>query len=179
MYHPDDPSRMFICKNRLRGVWDENRRHFDTIFPSTKYSNEESTTIWKHFRRILSILILIGWSADDLRSKFRSDFLRVERRTDDDLPFTNPDQLSFLANWALMFGEKQFLFIPAIIEESDDSYIQVIDRNMRLPFSEKPVHVGDGAYGHVLKVTLPRRYLRHRTKQTENNKVRREYRRTS
>ena len=177
MYHPEDPSKTFICAQRLREVWSHHHDVIDTIFVSTKYSDKDKNTIWDRFRRILSILILIGWSANDLRSKFRSDFLRAEHRTDNDLPFAG-DQLSFLGNWEFVFGEKQFAFIPAIIEESDYSHIQRIERNLRLPFSEKPIQVGDGAYGHVSKVTLPPRCLRHITKQIDNIGVRIEYRRT-
>ncbi len=171
MYHPDDPSKTFICEKRLSDVWSDHHHVIDTIFPSTKYTAEDKKAIKDRFIRILSILILIGWSPDELRSEFRSDFLRAKGRTDDDLPFTG-GRLSFLGNRYLIFEEKQFAFIPAIIEESDDSHIQQIEKNKRLPFSGRPDQVGDGAYGHVVKVTLPPRYLLHIKTRTDNTRVR-------
>ena len=71
-----------------------------------------------------------------------------------------------------MFWSTQFAFIPAILEESDYSQIQSIERNIRLPFSKRPVQVGDGAYGNVSKVTIAPRCLRHKIKQHENYRVR-------
>ena len=171
MYHPDDPSKMFICENRLSHAWSDHHHVIDIIFPSTSYTIEDKKAIRHHFLRILSILIFMGWSPGKLRSKFRSDLLPAEGRTDHDLPFTG-GQLDFLGNEYLIFKEKQFAFIPAIIEESDYSHIQVIQQNIRLPFSGKPDQVGDGAYGHVVKVTLPPRYLFHIIKQTDNTRVR-------
>ncbi len=174
MYHPDDPSKTFICEQRLSDVWYDHHHVIDTIFSSTEYTDEDKRAIRHRFLRILSILILMGWSPDQLCSEFRSKFLLAEGRTDRDLPFIG-GQLNFLGNWDLFFEEKQMAFLPAIIEESDYSHIQRLGKNIRLPFSERPDQVGDGAYGHVVKVTIPPRCLLHTTKQTDNTRVRIRY----
>ena len=82
---PSDTSKMFICKRDLYDAWADH--HLSTLFPASKYSDEDIRRIRREFLRILSTLILIGWSAEDLLTRFRSDFLRAGDRTDRDLPF--------------------------------------------------------------------------------------------
>ena len=171
MYNADDASdvsRMFICEYNLQRAWrDQDLR---TIFPSTKFSAEERETIRERFLRALSVLILIGWSCHDLVSKFRTHFLRVEGREDKDLPL-DEGKLGFLDTSSFMFWQQQFAFCPAIIEEFENSHLQRIEGNIRLPFDGKPVEVGGGGYGRVSQVTIAPRCLRHRGKKTENFEV--------
>ena len=171
MYNADDPSdasRVFICEHNLQRAWRDH--DLKTIFPSTKFSSEERETIRERFLRALSVLILIGWSGDDLVNKFRSQFLRVEGREDKDLPL-DEEKLGFLDTSSFIFWQQQFAFCPAIIEESESSHIQRIKTDKRLPFTGKPVEVGGGAYGSVSQVTIAPRCLRHIGKETENIKV--------
>ena len=171
MYNADDPSdasRLFICEHNLQRAWRDH--DLKTIFPSTKFSPEERETIRERFLRVLSVLILIGWSGDDLVNKFRSQFLRVEGREDINLPL-DEGKLGFLDISSFMFWQQQFAFCPAIIEESESSHIQRIKTDKRLPFTGKPVEVGGGAYGTVSQVTIAPRCLRHIGKDTENIKV--------
>ena len=171
MYNADDASdasRVFICEYNLQRAWRDH--DLKTIFPSTKFSAEERETIREHFLHVLSILILIGWSGDDLVNKFRSQFLRVEGREDKDLPL-DEGKLGFLDTSSFMFWQHQFAFCPAIIQESENSHIQRIEADRRLPFTGKPVEVGGGAYGSVSQVTIAPRCLRHIDRGTENFKV--------
>ena len=164
-----EASRVFICEHNLDEAWKDH--DLRTIFPSTKFSAEERKTIRERFLRVLSILILIGWSGDDLVNKFRSQFLRAaEGREDKDLPL-DEDKLGFLDISSYIFWQQQFAFCPAIIEESDTSHLQRIDSDRRLPFDGKPREVGGGAYGSVSQVTIAPRCLRHKGKGRENFKV--------
>ena len=175
MYNADDPSdasRIFICEQDLLNAWQNH--NLNTIFPPTKYNPEEIETIRNRFLRVLSVLIFIGWSSDDLVSKFRSQFLRAGGREDNDLPI-DKEKLKFLDASFYMFWQYQFAFCPAIILESGNSHIQRIETNRRLPFSGKPVEVGGGAYGRVSQVTIAPRCLRHTENPTENFKVTRHY----
>ena len=175
MYNADDPSdasRIFICEHDLQTAWQNH--NLNTIFPPTKYSPEEIETIRNRFLRVLSVLIFIGWSSDDLVNKFRSQFLRAGGREDNDLPI-DKEKLKFLDASFYMFWQYQFAFCPAIILESGNSHIQRIETNRRLPFSGKPVEVGGGAYGRVSQVTIAPRCLRHTENSTENFKVTRHY----
>ena len=171
MYNADDPSdasRVFICEHNLQRAWRDH--DLKTIFPSSKFSSEERETIRDRFLRALSVLILIGWSGDDLVNRFRSQFLRVEGREDKDLPL-DEEKLGFLDTSSFMFWQQQFAFCPATIEESESSHIQRIKTDKRLPFTGKPIEVGGGAYGSVSQVTIAPRCLRHIGKETENIKV--------
>ena len=172
MYNADDASdasRVFICEHNLQKAWSDH--DLRTIFPSTKFSTEDRKTIRERFLRVLSILILIGWSGDDLVNKFRSQFLRAaEGREDRDLPL-DEGELGFLDTSSYIFWQQQFAFCPAIIEESENSHLQRIETNRRLPFTGKPVEVGGGAYGSVSQVTIAPRCLRHIGKGHENFKV--------
>ena len=171
MYNTDDPSdasRVFICEHDLQRAWRDH--DLKTIFPPSKYSLDEIEAIRDRFLRVLSVLILIGWSSDDLVNKFRSQFLRIAGREDNDLPI-DEEKLEFLDTSSFMFWQQQFAFCPAIILESEYSLIQKIDANRRLPFSGKPVEVGGGAYGRVSQVTIAPRCLRHTQNHTENFKV--------
>ena len=171
MYNADDPSdasRVFICEHNLQRAWRDH--DLKTIFPPSKYSLEEIETIRDRFLRVLSVLILIGWSSDDLLNKFRFQFLRAAGREDNDLPIER-ERLEFLDTSSLMFWQQQFAFCPAIILESEYSHIQRIETYRRLPFSGKPVEVGGGAYGRVSQVTIAPRCLRHAENGTDNYKV--------
>lgn len=169
MYNADDASRVFVCEHNLQEAWRDH--DLRTIFPSYKFSAEERGTIRERFLRVLSILILIGWSADDLVNKFRYQFLRAaEGRADKDLPL-DEGKLGFLDTFSYMFWQQQFAFCPAIIEERENSHIQRIKSDRRLPFTGKPVEVGGGAYGSVSQVTIAPRCLRHWGKKVENFEV--------
>ncbi len=171
MYNADDPSdasRVFICEHDLQRAWRDH--DLKTIFPPTKYSPEEIETIRDHFLRVLSVLILIGWSSDNLVNKFRSQFLRAVGREDNDLPI-DEKELEFLDTSSFTFWQQQFAFCPAIILESEYSHIQRIEEDRRLPLSGKPVEVGGGAYGRVSQVTIAPRCLRHTENSTDNFKV--------
>lgn len=173
MHNSDDPSdasKVFICEEDLKEAWRDH--DLVTIFPSTKFNNEEREVIREHFLRVLSILILVGWSNEDLLTKFRPQFLRVAGRRDENLPLSE-EELAFLDTSAFIFGQQQFAFYPAIIEAFDRSYIQKIEKAKRLPFSGKPEKVGEGAYGIVSKVVIAPRCLRHISvnEETENRKV--------
>ena len=170
MYNADDPldaSRVFICEHNLQRAWRDH--DLKSIFPPSKYRQEEIDTIRDRFLRVLSALILIGWSSDDLVSKFRSQFLRTPGREDKDLPIDR-SQLGFLRPFSFTFWQQQFAFCPAIIVEYEYSRIQTIETGRRLPFSGKLVEVGGGAYGKVSQVTIAPRCLRTENG-TENFKV--------
>lgn len=169
---PSDASRVFICENNFQRAWRDH--DLKSIFPPSKYNLEDIETIRDRFLRVLSVLILIGWSSDDLVNKFRSQFLRVVGREDKDLPI-DENKLEFLESSSFMFWQHQFAFCPAIIEESEYSHIQRIETDRRLPFSGKPVEVGGGAYGRVSQVTIAPRCLRHIENDTDNFKVLRHY----
>ena len=171
MYNADDPSdasRVFICEHNLQRAWKDHA--LTTIFPQTKYSPEEIKTIRDRFLRVLSVLILIGWSSDDLVNKFRSQFLRAVGREDKYLPI-DEGKLEFLDTSSFMFWQQQFAFCPTIVEESEHSHIQRIETDRRMPFCGKPVEVGGGAYGRVSQVTIAPRCLRHTDNGTDNFKV--------
>lgn len=170
--NPSDASRVFICEHNLQRAWRDH--DLRSIFPPTKYSLEEIEAIRDRFLRVLSILILIGWSRDDLVTKFRYHFLRTVGREDNDLPI-DEEKLEFLDTSSFMFWQHQFAFCPAIILESEYSHIQRIEIDRRLPFSGKPVEVKSGAYGWVSQVTIAPRCLRHTENHTENSKVIRNY----
>ena len=170
---PSDASRVFICEDDLQRAWQNH--DLKTIFPPTKYSREELETIRDRFLRVLSVLIFIGWSSDDLVNKFRSQFLRVVGREDNNLPMNKEKLEEFLDTSFYMFWHLQFAFCPAIIQESGYSHIQRIETDRRLPFSGKPVEVGGGAYGRVSQVTIAPRCLRHTENGTDNFKVTRHY----
>ena len=171
MYNADDPSdasRVFICEHNLHTAWRDH--DLKSIFPPTKYSPEEIKTIRDRFLRVLSVLILVGWSSDDLVNKFRPQFLRAAGREDSDLPLDR-EKLEFLDTSSFMFWQQQFAFCPAIILESEYSHIQRIEKERRLPFSGKPVEVGGGAYGRVSQIIIAPRCLRHAENSTDNFKV--------
>ena len=164
-----DSSRVFICEHNLQEAWRDH--DLITIFPSTKFSAEDRKTIRERFLRVLSILILIGWSGDDLVNKFRSQFLRAaEAREDKNLPL-DEEKLVFLDTSTYMFWQQQFAFCPAIIEEYENSHIQTIEADIRLPFTGKLVEMGGGAYGIVSQVTIAPRCLRHMGNGSDNFKV--------
>ena len=170
MYNADDPldaSRVFICEHNLQRAWRDH--DLKSIFPPTKYNLEEIETIRDRFLRVLSVLILIGWSGDDLVNKFRSQFLRTAGREDKDLPIEER-KLEFLDTFSFTFWQHQFAFCPAIIVEYEYSRIQTIETGRRLPFSGKLVEVGGGAYGKVSQVTIAPRCLRTENG-NENSKV--------
>ena len=146
---------MFICDHELRDIWVNH--NLTSLFPSSKYSDEERKKIGKDYLRVLSILILVGWSLDDLVTKFRTQFLRAPGRADRDLPL-NRDQLSFLNNSAFTFTRHQYHFVPAVIEQSDTCYIQEI-KDRPLPFTKSTSPVGDGAFGTVSFVTIAPRCI--------------------
>ena len=171
MYNSDDPSdtaKVFITEYNLELAWRDH--DLITIFPSSKFTKENRDNIRARFIRVLSILILIGWSNEDLLTKFRSQFLRATGREDKDLPLAE-ENLAFLDTSTFVFWQQQFAFCPAIVEESDYSHIQEIEKDKRLPFSGKPVQVGDGAYGTVSKVVIAPRCLRHIDRETQNTQV--------
>ena len=165
--NPSDTSKTFIRYHDLRDLWREH--DLISLFPPG-FNDDQRQQIKDQYLQVLSILIFIGWSSDDILATFRFEFcraillrdnanLRFNLHADANLPF-NEAQLAFLGSSANMFGQQQFAFIPAIIEESGDGYIQMIDGNRRLPFSEQPVHIGEGAYGNVTQVVIAARCFR-------------------
>ena len=171
MHNADDPSdasRIFICEHNLQRAWRDH--DLKSIFPPSKYSPEERKTIRDRFLRVLSVLILIGWSSDDLLNKFHFQFLRAVGREDINLPI-DKEKLEFLDTSSFVFWQHQFAFCPAVVLESEYSHIQRIEKDKRLPFTGKRVEVGGGAYGSVSQVTIAPRCLRHIDRKTENIEV--------
>ena len=144
MHLKDYGSEKFICGERLKKVW---RSHPVKSVPAFEnYDDYELEQVEERFLRVLSILVLIGW---DLR-RFRPVFLRGDDLDDCELPFTK-GKLHELRLQEQNFLERQWMFTPAVIQNTTEASKQSIDTNRRLPFIEKPVDLGTGGFGTVTK----------------------------
>ena len=154
--HEHDRSKMFICEHDLKAVWEDH--NLTDIFPSETWTKSELRVIRTHLLKILSIVIWINWPF--LRERFRQVFFsRLNQGIrDDDLPFSL-EMMTGLGYSRHMFYQEQFAFIPAVIEEHEETYIQVIPREIRLPFRQKSAEIGSGGYGEVKKVEIAPRCL--------------------
>ena len=152
----ENESLQFICEHELKDIW--AGFPVDAVFSQASWTPSESQAIRAHLLKILSILILINWPGLD--EQFRSVFFdRLEHGMRDEyLPFSS-EAVDGLENSRYMFCREQYAFIPAIIEEHDEAFIQEINPKIRLPFREKSLEIGTGGYGEVRKVEIAPRSL--------------------
>ena len=155
-FHHENESSKFICEHELKDVW--AGFSIEAVFSSASWTPRESQMIRKDLLKILSILILINWP--DLDEQFRPVFFdRLEYgMKDESLPFSI-EAVEGLENSRYMFFQEQYTFIPAVIEEHDEAFIQEIHPKIRLPFRERSLEIGTGGYGEVRKVEIAPRCL--------------------
>lgn len=161
MYRQRTP-HIFICKHGLDQVWAEHS--LNDLLPNL--TRDEQRLTRGNYLRVLSILIHAKWT--DL-SRFRPLFLREAGRDDAHLPFKD---LEFLGNFGPTFSFHQHAFTPVIIEEHNGKYIQGVEPELRLPFTEEPEPMGNGGYGSVTKRVIARRCLRNKQENRDNPEVR-------
>ena len=166
MHRKQQPSDMFICEHDLRNAW--NDHSLEQIFPARSFNGNQRKEIMDKYLRVLSILILIDWRG--LPGLFRLHFLSRNDRADANLPFSM-EKLSFLGNSAWTFEHNQFAFMPEVIREMGERYVQRVDPSRRLPFIEKPTPMGTGGYGAVTKVHIAPHHLSDEANKMDNNKV--------
>ena len=153
---------MFICKHDLDLVWADHP--LCDIFPS--FNSKDCESIRKSYICVLSILIFVNWA--DLRSLFRPLFLRMPGRDDEHLPFTD---LAFLGASRRLFADYQYAFMPVVIEEHNQKWIQEIPTEYRLPFINDPEDVRLGGYGSVTKRVIAPRCLKNKEDNKDNPEV--------
>ena len=173
MHNADNGSKRFITEEGLSEVWADVC--FRDLFPESEWHDEEITSIRKCYRKILSILILIGWpniGTSDL-DWFRESFLSSanNQRNDTSLPLSE-DDLDLEGPQAADFLQWQYAFCPVVIEERPGSFIQRIEKERRLPFIGDQTPLGYGGFGEVAKVTVAPRCYRDVAKNQDNNQVR-------
>ena len=149
-------SLKFICEHELRDIW--AGFSIGAVFSTASWTPSESQIIRADLLKVLSILILINWP--ELDELFRPVFFdRVNHGMKDaSLPFPI-EAMEGLENSKYMFFQEQYAFIPAVIEEHDEAFIQEIQPKIRLPFREKSLEIGTGGYGEVRKVEIAPRCL--------------------
>ena len=157
--------KAFVCPQDLASIWSIERVH--SLFPAGTWTTEQASLISVDLAKILSVLILNG--AKDVILQLRSGFFENnasafyyagKHLNDKCLPLDIPDITFLDAPRRDLFYEKQFIFIPVIIEESHNQNTQDVHIHYRLPFEYEEKGIGCGAYGTVSKVGIASRHLR-------------------
>ena len=165
MYNADNVSKRFIVEEKLGHVWIDKLQQ---LFHGPEWQEEDVAMIRASYLKVLSILILIGWSDVCWGDKtcFRNNFLDYpeSRRSDPYLPF-DVEGLDLPTHLKERFHKWQYAFCPVVIEEhewsqSPNYHIQTVDPERRLPFKGDECGLGVGASGAVERVTIARHYHR-------------------
>lgn len=171
MRHRHDLSKRFICEPDLRQIW--GTFGLQTIFPSRSWNTQTIDVIRNEYLKVLSILIYVGITPSDLMAHFRAQFVGYpNQRSDRNLPL-HSKELSFLqGRLRRAFCEEQYAFIPVVIEERENSHVQIVESERRLPFLEGSVEIGWGGYGRITEVTIAPRQFYSQARELENPHVR-------
>jgi serine/threonine protein kinase len=155
----EDANKPFITADQVRNIWAQLVR-----FQSHElWQEEDPQTLMpcnidipgKELLKVVSILVYIHWNSwSDFQSIFFDDdgSPRSDRR-DTALPLSletlaNSD---FLGDYAILFNEHQYAFLPIVIAENQDPRY---GNRYRLPFTSESNDVDTGSYGEVTRVTV-------------------------
>ena len=147
MYHKSNPDEQFMCYTKIQDFW--IKHDVGNIQDFQRYERPVFATIKQKYLRVLTIVVFIGW--DGLK-RFEPVF--VKESLDDDSLFFDEDQLEHMKTGKEEFLQNQFLFKPETVKEKDDSYVQFVDAERRLPFDETDTLVGTGGFGAVTQRTI-------------------------
>jgi hypothetical protein len=154
--------RAFICYSELQDIWHDQQR-IVTVLP-TMHDAHQLDFIQSKMIIILSILVYIG-AHKEFQNLFPAGTANLQEPYLDDskLPF-EMEQLSFIRSESAAahrraFDSWQFLFIPVTIKETKSHSTQVVQPKMRLPFLWKEENIGEGGFGEVSLIEIPRDYL--------------------
>jgi len=147
----------FLTEHDLEKIWTSERLTTFLECAGISVSEDVFTTARENFKKILSILVEIGWPAEEW-AKFKQhiweqvDSEGNRSRADTNLPFS-ADLISFLdSRCRKSFLSAQYKFIPICIKESVHNRH---DSKLRLPFvNTKTVCIGKGGYGVVTKEVI-------------------------
>jgi len=149
----NDPTRRFITESKLKEV--VNNQLLTELFERCEWAQGVDVgEILRHYLKVVSILIWIGWNNWNHFDEF---FLPLTRgvvdkdRSDDALPFDWDDTSDSFLNdhyFSMRFNKEQFMFLPIVITEGE---IVKCREHSRLPFLEAKTLLGRDAFGVVTK----------------------------
>jgi hypothetical protein len=152
--------RAFICKKDVEEIWSSNEDIEIILSSPRRWTGDELREIRRDFILTLSILFVINWSQmQEFRVLFYEFKDGEKRRTDNELPYKDELDLDFLEGHQDSFFEKQYMFKPVIIKQLENSYVQRVDGQLRLPFTEENHPLGCGGFGAVYKVKVAPHHL--------------------
>jgi hypothetical protein len=159
------PNRAFICFSELQDIWGDQSR-ISSVIPGLQ-DGRKVRYIQEKMIIILSILIYIG-AVNEFNNLFQSEGNDVERPilTDADLPLNSNQMQSFIRTHGhasyprrSAFFTEQYLFIPEHIPDHRSRSIMEVPQEKRLPFIWKKEIIGEGGFGEVSLIEVPKGYL--------------------
>jgi hypothetical protein len=161
----EDAAKPFITEDQTRRIWVHllNGHTYDSEEnddPETSLPRDIDIPE-KELLKVVSILVYIHWKRwSDFRAIFfdESGSPRIDR-TDNALPFTLEalEKPHFLSNYANLFYDNQYVFLPILIKEDRDL---VVEHNYRLPIILESRDVDTGSYGEVTRVAIAKGQFR-------------------
>ena len=155
----EDTTTPFITEDQIDNIWYR-------LLNSHAYESEENSdpeallprdiaVPEKELLKVVSILVYIHWKHwSDFRAIFfdEAGSPRIDR-TDSALPFTLEalKKPHFLGDYANLFHDNQYVFLPILIKEDQD---QAFEHNYRLPIISESRDVDTGSYGEVTRVAI-------------------------
>jgi hypothetical protein len=157
----EDATKPFITEDQTRSIWN----HLLNGHAHESKENDDPDNVLppdiaipqKELLKVVSILVYIHWKHwSDFRSTFfdEAGCPRVDR-VDAALPFTLEAlrKSDFLGDYANLFHDNQYAFLPIVIKENKD---QAFDHNYRLPITSESRDVDTGSYGEVTRIAVAR-----------------------
>lgn len=152
----DPKTPPFVPRWKLQDFWDNRRlKAFADRYEAFKLDDIER--IKTSYLQTLSILVEIQWNE---WARFQPVFLRIENRSDKDIPGYNMDMLmdpTFLGGSARDFLVQRPFYCPIDIEEGSH---RELDEGWILPVIESKV-CGNGGAATVTKELIHRGHLRY------------------
>jgi hypothetical protein len=163
----------FLTEHDLEKIWTSERLTPFLECADISVSEDVFSEARDNFKKILSILVEIGWPAEEWHKFKQHIWEQVDSegnrsRADANLPFS-ADHINFLdSRCRKSFLSAQYKFIPICIKESVHNRH---DAKLRLPFVNTEVDcIGNGGYGVVTKEVIACRQFFYATK--SKNEVR-------
>jgi hypothetical protein len=149
--------RGFICESELKEIWHDWTK-IREVLPTIK-NREQLIYIQEKMIVILSVLIFIGAHREFLNLFHKGKVIDPEWN-DSNIPFEK-DQITFFRSasagpLSMRFHHDQFAFKPMEIKENE---YQSVAPQIRLPFVWKEELIGEGGFGEVSLIEVPRGYL--------------------
>ncbi|KAL8717866.1 MAG: hypothetical protein Q9225_004935 [Loekoesia sp. 1 TL-2023] len=146
MYHGDSDSEKFICEWRLNQVW--SNYTLEQISAFQYWDKKELDMIKRDYVKVLSILILIGWPLNRFRPVF---YVKDKLKLDDSKLFYKKGNLRQLEGQERSFLSTQYLFKPEVIIAGPKAYIQEVQKESRLPFTDESEPLGQVSFNYEVK----------------------------